>query len=171
MKRSEKAELVSDFENQLKVATVAVLTRYDRLTVAQVDRLRREVRNAQGECRVAKNTLARRALSQSTYAGAKDLLVGPTSFVFGFEDPIALTKVIAKWAETESEKFSIKGGLFEGAVLEPARIVALSRTPSKDILRAKLLGVLQAPAATLVRLIAEPGARFARLLASRKESL
>ena len=171
MNRNEKAELVSELEEKLKAAKVALVTRYDRLTVAQVDRLRREVRGANGECRVAKNTLARRALSTTSYGAAEKWLEGPTAFVLGYEDPIALTKVIAKWAETETEKFIIKGGLFEGEVLEARSVVELSKTPSKEVLRAKLLGTFQAPAAKFVRLLAEPGSQFARLLNSRKDSL
>jgi large subunit ribosomal protein L10 len=169
--RNEKSELVSELEQKLNSAKVALVTRYDRLTVAQVDRLRREVRGANGECRVAKNTLARRALAKSQYGGAEKWLEGPTAFVLGYEDPIAVAKVVARWAETEIEKFVIKGGLFEGEVLEPASVVELARTPSKEVLRAQLLGVLQAPASKFVRLLAEPGTQFARLLNARKESL
>jgi large subunit ribosomal protein L10 len=169
--RNEKSELVSDLEQKLKAAKVALVTRYDRLTVAQVDRLRREVRGVNGECRVAKNTLARRALASTSYGAAEKWLEGPTAFVLGYEDPIAVTKVIAKWAETETEKFIIKGGLFEGEVLEAKGVVELAKTPSKDVLRAKLLGVLQAPASKLVRLLNEPGAQLARLMNARKDSL
>ena len=171
MNRNEKTEVVSDLGEKLKTAKVALLTRYDRLTVAQVDRLRREVRSANGECRVAKNTLAKRAIASTPYGAAEKFLEGPTAFVLGYEDPIALTKVIAKWAEMETEKFIIKGGLFEGEVLEAKGVVELSKTPSKDVLRAKLLGTLQAPAAKFVRLLAEPGAQLARLLNARKDSL
>jgi large subunit ribosomal protein L10 len=169
--RNEKTEVVSELEQKLKTAKVALLTRYDRLTVAQVDRLRREVRAASGECRVAKNTLAKRAVASTPYSAAEKWLEGPTAFVLGYEDPIALTKVIAKWAETETEKFVIKGGLFEGEVLEAKSVVELSKTPSKEVLRAKLLGTLQAPAAKFVRLLAEPASQLARLLNARKESL
>jgi large subunit ribosomal protein L10 len=171
VKRDEKAELVVELGEKLKSAKVAVVTRYVGLSVAQTNRFRREVRGAGGECKVTKNTLARRAIASTPYQASERWLDGQTALVFGYEDPIAVTKVVAKWAEVEAEKFAIKGGFFEGELLESKAVVALSKTPSKEALRAQLLGVLQAPAQKLVRLLAEPGAQFARLMSSRKDAL
>jgi large subunit ribosomal protein L10 len=171
VKRDEKAELVVELGEKLKSAKVALVTRYVGLSVAQTNQFRREVRGAGGECKVTKNTLARRAIASTPYRASERWLDGQTALVFGYEDPIAVTKVVAKWAEVEAEKFAIKGGLFEGELLESTAVVALSKTPSKEALRAQLLGVLQAPAQELVRLLAEPGAQFARLMSSRKDAL
>jgi large subunit ribosomal protein L10 len=171
VRREEKSELVAELGEKLRTAKVALLARYQGLTVTQTNRLRRELRSAGGECKVAKNTLAKRALADTPYQASARWLEGQTALVFGYEDPIAIAKVVAKWAETEVEKFWIKGGVFEGEVLEPKAVVALSKTPSKEALRAQLLGVLQAPAQQLVRLLAEPGAQLARLMNSRKDQL
>ena len=171
MRREEKSELVAELGEKLKAAKVAVLARYQGLTVTQTNRFRRELRSAGGECKVAKNTLAKRAIADTPYQASERWLDGQTALVFGYEDPIAVAKIVAKWAETETEKFWIKGGVFEGEVLEPKAVVALSKTPSKEALRATLLGVLQAPAQQLVRLLAEPGAQLARLMSSRKDQL
>jgi len=171
VRRGEKAELVTELGDKLKAAKVAVLTRYKGLTVAQTNQLRRELRGAGGECKVTKNTLVKRAIENSAFKNSERWLDGPTALVFGYEDPIAVTKIVAKWAEIDKEKFAIKGGVFEGEVLEPTAVVALAKTPSKEVLRAQLLGVLQAPAQKLVRLLAEPGSQFARLLNSRKDKL
>jgi large subunit ribosomal protein L10 len=171
VKRDEKAELVADLETKLKSAKVAVLTRYQGLTVAQTNRLRRELRGVNGEYRVTKNTLARRALANTNTASGEQWLDGQTALVLGYEDAVAVAKVVTKWAETETEKFWIKGGVLEGEMLEPKRVVALAKTPPKDVLRAQLLGVLQAPASRLVRLLAEPGAQLARLMQARGDSL
>lgn len=171
MKREQKVELVSEIGEKLKMAKVTVLTRYQGFTVAQTNQLRRELRSVGGECKVAKNTLAKRAFEGTAYHATERWLAGQTALVMGYEDPIAVTRIVAKWAESESEKFSIKGGVFEGEVLEPSAVVALSKIPSKDVLRAQLLGVLQAPAQKLVRLLAEPGSQFARLMNSRKDDL
>ena len=171
MKKQEKVEVVAELGDKLKRAQVALLTAYRGLTVAQTNRFRSELRGAGGECKVTKNTLARRAIAGTPYEVSERWLDGQTALVIGYEDAIAVTKIVAKWAETEGEKFSIKGGVFEGEVLEPKGVVALSKTPSKEALRAQLLGVLQAPAQKLVRLLAEPGAQFARLMNSRKEKL
>ena len=171
MRREEKSELVAELGDKLKAAKVAVLTRYVGLTVAKTNQFRRELRAVGGECKVAKNTLAKRAVAGTRYQASEQWLDGQTALVFGYEDPIAVTRIVAKWAESEAEKFSIKGGVFEGEVLEAKAVVALSKTPSKDVLRATLLGVLQAPAQTLVRLLAEPGTQLARLMSSRKDQL
>jgi large subunit ribosomal protein L10 len=171
VKRDQKAELVGELGEKLKAARVAVVTRTVGLTVAQTNQFRREVRGAGGECKVTKNTLARRAIANTPYQAPERWLDGQTALVFGYEDPIAVTKVVAKWAEVEAEKFAIKGGLFEGELLESKAVVALSKIPSKEALRAQLLGVLQAPAQKLVRLLAEPGAQLARLMNSRKDAL
>lgn len=171
MRREEKAELVAELGEKLRAAKVAVVTHYVGLTVAQTNQFRREVRGAGGECRVAKNTLTRRAIASTPYQASERWLDGQTALVFGYEDPIAVTKIVAKWAEVQAEKFAIKGGVFEGELLESKAVVALSKIPSKEALRAQLLGVLQAPAQKLVRLLAEPGAQLARLMSSRKDSL
>ena len=171
MRRDEKAALVVELGEKLKSAKVAVLTRSVGLTVAQTNALRRELRSIGGECKVAKNTLAKRAVADTPYQAAEQWLDGQTALVFGYEDPIAVTKVVAKWADTTAEKFTIKGGMFEGELLDPKAVVALSKTPSKEVLRAQLLGVLQAPAQKLVRLLAEPGTQLARLMNSRKDQL
>jgi ribosomal protein L10 len=171
VKKSEKADLVADLGEKLRTAKVAVLARYQGLTVAKTNQFRREVRGVKGECKVAKNTLAKRAFAATSLQGSEAWLDGPTALVLGYDDPIAVTKVVAKWADSEGEKFTIKGGILEGEVLEPEAVVALSKLPSKDALRAQLLGVLQAPASTLVRLLAEPGSRLARLLDARKGQL
>jgi large subunit ribosomal protein L10 len=171
VKKGEKAELVAELGEKLKAAKVALLATYRGLTVVQTNRFRSELRGAGGECKVAKNTLAKRAVAGTPYQGSERWLEGQTALVIGYEDPIAVAKIVAKWAETETEKFSIKGGVFEGEILEPKAVVALSKTPSKEVLRAQFLGVLQAPAQKLVRLLAEPGSQLARLMNSRKDSL
>lgn len=171
MNRTEKTNFVSGLEAKLKTAKLALLARYRGLSVAQTNQLRRELRGVGGECKVTKNTLARRAVASTDYRGVERWLEGQTALVLGYEDPVAVAKVITKWAETEGEKFWIKGGVFEGQVLEPKAVVALSKTPSKDVLRAQLLAVLLAPATELVRLLAEPGTQLARVMNSRKDQL
>ncbi len=171
MRKDEKARLVSELGEKLRTAKVAVLARYQGLTVKKTNQFRREIRGVNGECKVTKNTLAKRAIASTPIQGSERWLDGPTALVLGYDDPIAVTKVVAKWADSEGEKFTIKGGVFEGELLEPKAVMALSKMPSKDVLRAQLLGVLQAPAQTLVRLLAEPGSQFARLLNSRKDKL
>jgi large subunit ribosomal protein L10 len=166
---AEKAETVAGVHQRFKSAKMAIVTEYRGLTVAQITRLRREVRQASGEYQVIKNTLVRRALKDTAYVDLEGMLEGPNGWVFAYDDPIVLSKTLVKFAD-DNEKMKIKGGVFEGQFLEPAKVKALSQMPSKPELQAKLLATIQAPATQLVRLMQEPGARVARLIESVRKS-
>ena len=159
----EKAETVAAVHARLKSATMAIVTEYRGLSVAQITRLRREIRQASGEYQVIKNTLVRRALKDTAYGALERLLEGPNGWVFAYDDPVMLSKTLVKFGD-DNEKLTIKGGVFEGEFLDPAKVKVLAQMPSKPELQAKLLALIQAPATQLVRLIQEPGARVVRLL-------
>ncbi len=90
--------------------------------------------------------------------------------MFGYGDPVTVLKALVEYASQSSEKLSIKGAVLDGQLFERDDVTALSKLASKDQLRASLLGVLLAPASKLVRILNEPGAGFARLLAARAEN-
>lgn len=163
MKRSEKVDSVATIEHDLGRATVAVLAEYRGLTAGEMNRLRRAVREANGRCRVAKNTLAKRAASSSRYDKVAPLLQGPLALILGFEDPVAVAKLAVKFAD-ELPKLQIKGAVLDGQVLPAAEVKALAALPSREVLMAQLLGLLQAPAARLLRTLNEPAATLARLV-------
>jgi large subunit ribosomal protein L10 len=163
MKRAEKVEAVAAVEADLKRATVAVLAEYRGLTAGEMNRLRKAVREAKGRCRVGKNTLAKRASSASRYATMEPLLQGPIALILGFEDPVVVAKLAVKFAE-ELPKLEIKGAVLDGQVLPPAEVKALATLPSREIIMAQLLGLLQAPASRLLRVLNEPAASVARLV-------
>ena len=159
----EKAETVATVHARLKAAKMAIVTEYRGLTVAQMTRLRREIRQASGEYQIIKNTLVRRALKDTAYGDLERLLQGPNGWVLAYDDPVMLTKALVKFAD-DNDKLSIKGGIFEGQFMEPAKVKVLAQMPSKPELQARLLATINAPATRLVRLIQEPGARVVRLL-------
>lgn len=160
---------MAQVEARLKAAKMALVTEQRGLTVAQMARLRRELREVAGEYKVVKNTLGRRALAGTTYSPLESLLEGPTGWVFSYEDPVSLSKVLVKFLD-EHEKLTIKGGLLEGEFLDLARIKELAKMPSRPEILAQLLSLLQAPPTQIVRLIQEPGAKLVRILeAWRKE--
>ena len=168
----EKAETVAAVHERLKAAKMAVVTEYRGLSVAQMTRLRREIRRASGEYQVIKNTLVRRALKDTAYGDLERLLEGPNGWVFAYDVPVTLTKTLVKFAD-DNEKLTIKGGVFEGEFMDPAKVKVLSQMPSRPELHAKLLALMQAPATQLLRLIQEPACRMVRLLESvrkQKES-
>src|SRR5437763_1055323 len=115
MKRAEKIESVQELSGDLGRATVAVLAEYRGLTAGQMNRLRRAIREADGRCRVAKNTLAKRAVSASSsrYERLGPLFQGPLALLIGFRDPVAMAKVVVKLAE-ELPKLEIKGAVLDG---------------------------------------------------------
>jgi len=161
--RQEKEQTVSDLRERFQRATVALVASSEGLTVGKVEELRRAIRNAGGEYKVTKNTLARLALQETEYRGIHDLLRGPTGVVLGYNDPIAVTKALVKFAEA-NEKLSIKAGVLGGHLLGTAEVKDLAKLPSREVLLGTLLGLLQAPATQLLRTIQEPGARLARLI-------
>lgn len=167
---AEKAERVAFVHEKFKTAKMAIVTDYRGLSVAQMTRLRRAVRDASGEYQVIKNTLVRRALADTAYGALDRLLDGPNGWVFAHNDPVMLSKALVKFVD-ENEKLTIKGGVFEGEFMDPARVKGLAQMPSKPELQARLLALIQAPGTQLVRLIQEPGARVVRLLETlRKKS-
>jgi large subunit ribosomal protein L10 len=161
--REEKVRRVTEVQEKLKSAKMAIVTDYRGLTVAQITRLRREIREASGEYQVIKNTLARRALKDTVYGALDTLLEGTNGWVFAYEDPVTLSKALVKFVE-ENEKLAIKGGVLDGEYLDQAKVKVLAQMPSRTELQAKLLALMQAPAVQLLRLIQEPGARVVRVL-------
>ena len=163
MNREEKAAAVAALHDCFKQATVALLATSHGLSVGKMQQLRRAVRQAGGEYKVMKNTFARRALKDTTYSRLEALLEGPSGLVFGYADPVAVTKVLVRFAE-QNEKLSIKAGVLGDMVLEPAAVTALARMPSREVLLSQLLSLMQAPAVQLLRTMQEPGARLVRLV-------
>jgi len=168
--RQEKAATVGELQKQFQRATVALLASSQGLAVSKIQALRRAVKKAGGEYKVAKNTFVRRAIKDTSFGVLDELLTGPNGVVFGYDDPIAVTKVLVKFAE-ENDKLSIKGGALDAKLLARAEVEALAKLPSREVLLQQLLGLIQAPATQLLRTIQEPGARLARLLGQLRARL
>jgi len=147
--RPEKEAAVAELKEKLGRAKSVVLVNNRGLSVAQVTKLRKKSREAGVEYRVAKNTLMRIAAQESGVAGLADissLLEGPTTFAFGYEDPVAPAKVISNFIkEGKIATLEVKGGWLEGRVLTPGDIKALADLPSREVLLAQVLGGMQAP--------------------------
>lgn len=162
MNRAEKIESAEALRGDLQRASVTVLAEYRGLTVTELNRLRRAVRDADGRCRVAKNTLARRSVAKTSYEVMEPLLEGPLALIIGFGDPVAIAKVAVKFAD-ELPKLEIKGGVIDGTLLPVVDVKALATLPPREVILAQLLGLLQAPASRLLRTLNEPAAQLARL--------
>lgn len=165
MDRAEKRELVTTLNGALKDTGVIVVARNAGLVAAQSADFRRRVKAAGGTVKVAKNKLAALALNGTDAEGIQGLLKGPTILAYS-KDPIAAAKIAVAYAK-ENDKLVILGGAMGRSVLDANGVRALAELPSLDELRAKLLGVIKAPAGKLVRTINEPGTALARLLKAK----
>ncbi|BCX18618.1 MAG: 50S ribosomal protein L10 [Geminicoccaceae bacterium] len=162
MLRAEKSQVVERLHAALAEAEVVVVTHYKGLTVKELGELRGQLRAVGGTLKVAKNRLAKRALDGTAFAGVADFLKGPTAIALARE-PVGVPKALVEYAR-KNEKLVIVGGGLKGTVLDAAAVKALAELPSLDALRARLVGLLQAPASRLVGVLQAPGAQLARVL-------
>lgn len=163
MNRDQKTALIAELAERLASASLGVVTEYRGLTVAQMNKLRRELEGAGASYRVTKNTLTRRAIKETAFARLEQLLRGPTGLVTAAKDPVAVAKILVRFAEL-NDKLKISGGVLDGETLPASSVRALAKLPSREVLIGQLLGLLQAPASQLLRTIQEPGASLVRLL-------
>ncbi len=161
MERAQKREVVTALHDVFANTGVVVVAHYAGLTVAQMTKLRSEMRSAGGRVKVAKNRLAKLALEGTDAKGIADLLEGPTCLAFS-DDPVTAPKIAVKFARA-NEKFVILGGAMGAAVLDAKGVTSLADLPSLDELRGKLVGLLEAPASKIARTLNEPGGQLARV--------
>ena len=162
MERAAKSEMVTSLGEIFKATKVVVVAHYSGLTVGQMQTLRRQMKQAGASVKVAKNRLAQIALEGSDVASIGPLLKGPTLIAFS-GDPIAAPKVAVDFAKTH-ERFVILGGAMGKTTLDLNGVKALAALPSLDELRAKLVGLIQAPATKIARVICAPAAKVARVV-------
>lgn len=165
MDRAAKAELVTALNTVFQDTGVVVVAHYAGMTVDQMTDYRQRIKEAGGKVKVAKNRLAKLALKDTTYEPISDLFKGPTCLAYS-EDPIAAAKITVAYAKG-NDKLVILGGAMGETVLDVNAIKALAELPSLDELRAKLIGLLNAPATKVVRTIKEPGAKLARVIQAK----
>jgi large subunit ribosomal protein L10 len=165
--RARKSEIVDGLRGVFSGAGVVVVTHHKGLSVAEVSELRRGMREAGAAFRVTKNTLAKIALADTSYANLESLFNGPTAMAWS-ADPIAAPKAAVSFAK-RNDKLAIVGGGLAGTLLTAEQVRALADLPSIDELRARLVGLLTVPAARLIGVLRAPGAQIARVLAARAE--
>jgi large subunit ribosomal protein L10 len=152
---------VAALNRTLNETSVVVVTRNLGMTVAQSTTLRVKMREAGASYKVTKNSLARIAAEGTPYVSLSDLLVGPTALATSV-DPVAAAKVVVEFAKT-NDKLEIVGGAMGDTVLDIAGVKALAALPSLDELRAKIVGLIQAPATKVVSVLQAPAGQLARV--------
>ena len=169
--RAQKEEQIATLRDKLGRATSVFVADYRGLTVDDVNVLRSKLR-AEGdvEYRVTKNAVLRRAVSDSPVEVLTEHFVGPSAVAISYGDPAALAKVLVDYSK-EHEVFELNGAFLDGRPLDDGEIASLATLPSLDELRGQLVGLLQAPATKLARLLMEPGAQLARLVEARRKEL
>ncbi len=162
VERAAKKEAVEELHEVFKTTGVAVVAHYSGLTVAQMQKLRMQMKQAGASVKVSKNRLAKIALEGTDVVGIGSLLKGPTVIATS-NDPVAAPKVAIEFAKA-NEKFVILGGSMGSTVLNVDSVKALASLPSLDELRGKLVGLIQAPATKLAQLANAPAAKVARVI-------
>lgn len=161
MDRSQKEQVVAALRQVFADAALVVVTHQNGLTVAEATELRRQMREAGATYRVTKNRLTKIALDGTVYAPLASLFTGPTAIAYS-GDPIAAAKVAVGFAK-KNDKLAILGGAMGEKLLDPDGVKALASLPSLDELRAKLVGLIQAPATKVAGVLQAPAGQLARV--------
>jgi large subunit ribosomal protein L10 len=172
MDRTQKNAEVAAIRDRFGKMAAAVATDFRGLDVDTMNALRSKFREVDGiEYKVVKNTLTKLAIKEESYSdGFSQFLTGPTAIVWSYEDPIAPAKIIVNFAKS-NDKLKIKGGVVDGEIVDEAGVLALSKMPGKDEIKAHLLATFMAPANDLVRLFAAAPSNFVYLLEARKNAI
>ncbi len=166
--RPEKNLIINEIKARVDRTPYVLLTDYTGMQVPQFNELRNRLVAARAEFRVVKNTLLRRALQGSQLPDLEIYLHGQSAVVIGDSDVSAAAKIIKNFT-AEFQKPKLKVGILDKTVLDVPQILALADLPSKEVLQAKLLGLLQAPASTLLRLLNTPASQIAQVLKAHSE--
>lgn len=168
MKSASKYEDSKNLKASLADVSAVVLVGYDGLTVQQSEALRTKMREAGCSFRAYKNSSVHYAVEGTKHQSLQSLLVGTTGLAYHAEDPGAPARVARDFAK-ENDKFSIKGGIMDGQVLDPAGVDRLASMPGPRELKSMLLNVFMAPATKFVRLLNTPGQGLLTVLNAKRE--
>lgn len=164
MKKTAKQVQVVDMQDKLKRAKAVFLADFRGMNVDQATTLRNELRKASVEYKVFKNTLFDIAAKETESACLAPYLAGPTSVAISYDDPVNAAKVLSKFSKEAKGAFTLKAGMLSGKLLDVTQIQALAELPSREVLIAKMLGSMQAPATNFVGVLAALPGSLVRVL-------
>jgi len=167
--RPEKSTIVDDIKLRLNAAPFLILIEYGGMNVVHFAELRKRLAEAGSQCSVVKNTFLKRALKDAGLVALDEHLAGQTALVTGEKDDCATAKAIKTFA-AEFKKPTVRVGILDNAILSVDQIMALAALPSKEVLQSQLLSLLLMPATKLVRMLNEPAASLARVLAAKAKA-
>ncbi|MCL4501106.1 MAG: 50S ribosomal protein L10 [Deltaproteobacteria bacterium] len=165
----EKDKIVQDIREKVSRSQIGILTDFKGLKVEEMTKLRRQLQEAQAELKVVKNTLLRRAAAdESPISPMLDKFTGPNALTLGYADPVALAKVMTKFAQ-EKPQLEIKAAVLSGQLLSAKDLEALSKLPSREVLLAQLLGLLNNVPTALVTVLAGVIRNFLNVLVAYRD--
>ncbi len=164
MNRLEKKQEISDIKNLVESHSASVIVHYQGLNVDRLNFLRGQMRECGATFKVIKNSLAKLAIANTNNKDLDSLLSGPTALVVS-NDPVTMAKQLTKFVK-DNANLVLLGGIVDQQVVDKKSIVALSDMPSKDELRAKIIGLLNAPATKLLRVLKAPAEQLARVVSA-----
>jgi large subunit ribosomal protein L10 len=165
--RPEKATIVEDLQAKLNASPFLFVADYTGLKVDQFGELRNRLHGVGARCHVVKNTFLRKAAKE---AGLPEMggMKGQTAIIVGDKDVAAAAKVLKSFV-AEFKKPVMRVGVIDRAIVSTEQIAAIADLPSREVLLAQFLGVLQAPATKLVRVLNEPASSLARVLKAKAD--
>ncbi len=165
LKLEDKQAIVASVNEVAKKATSAIVAEYRGMSVSDMTELRKQAREAGVYLRVIRNTLARRAVTNTDFECLKEILVGPVFLAFSNEEPSAAAKVLKEFSKTQ-DKLIVKGIGLGKQLLEASALSKVAKLPTYLESISLLMSVMQAPITQMVRTIAEPQAQLARTIAA-----
>lgn len=167
-KRPEKISAIKEVIALVEQSEYCFVLNYGGLTVSSFATLRKELAKANSKVKVVKNAYLAKAVAEKGWEGLDAVLNGPTAMVTGAGDPAEVAKILIEFIK-KNDKTSVKGAQLDATTLDQAQVEALSKLPSKDVMRATLLGTLQAPAQSMVRVLAAPLTSVLYVLKAKEE--
>ncbi len=169
MNKENKQQVVTELHDKLTRAKAVFLADFRGLNVEKATSLRNELRKAGIEYKVVKNTLLELASRDTDKTSLAEHFAGPTAVALSYDDPVAAAKVLSKFAKEQKDFFKLKGGVLTGKPINVTDIQALADLPSREVLIAKMLGSMNAPASNFVGVLAAIPGSFVRVLNAIRE--
>jgi len=166
LNKENKQQVVTELHEKLQRAKAVFLADFRGMNVGKATELRNELRKAAVEYKVVKNTLLDLASRDTDKESLQPFFTGPTAVALSYDDPVAAAKVLSKFAKEQQATFKLKAGVLTGKAISVNDIQALADLPSREVLIAKLLGTMQAPATNFVGVLAAVPGSFVRVLAA-----
>jgi large subunit ribosomal protein L10 len=169
LNRDSKQQIITEVHDKLKAAKAVFLADFRGMDVEQANALRSELRKVTVEYKVIKNTLLELASKETDKAALSSYYKGPTAVALSYEDPVSAAKVLSRFAKDNQNVFKLKAGILSGKPITVSDIQALADLPSREVLIAKMLGALNAPATNFVGTLAAVPGSFVRVLNAVRE--